>query len=197
MTLQGRAALIVAGILCWVAALQLIVTAGLPDRAEQSALMLDDELFAPEVGSFAPPFFAHDLEGNRVSLFEYRGRIVLLNFWATWCEPCSLELPELASAAQAEETRMLIAVNSGDSAAAIADWLQANHIAHSAQIAIIADEADRIARIYAVHGRPTTLIIAPDGRIAHISYGMITRADLESVLIRIMPRESVSGSSYL
>ncbi|MGQ9909640.1 MAG: TlpA family protein disulfide reductase [Candidatus Flexifilum sp.] len=185
MMFKARAAFIIVGILFWAAALQLIAMIGLPDRAEQTALVIDGQSFAPEIGSLAPPFSAYDVDGDRIALFDYRGRIVLLNFWATWCEPCRFELPELQAAVQEQESRVLIAVSSGDSAATIDAWLRANRIARSERVTFIADDTDQIARIYAVRGRPTTLIIAPDGRIAHISYGMMSRADLEAVLARI------------
>lgn len=185
MMLKARAAFIVTGILFWVAALQLIVIVGLPGRAEQTGLMLDGQSFAPEIGSLAPPFSTYDLDGDRIALSDYRGRIVLLNFWATWCEPCRFELPELNTAIQAQESVILIAVSSGDSAVTIDAWLRAHSIARGERVIFVTDETDQIARIYAVRGRPTTLIIAPDGRIAHISYGMIARADLETVLAQI------------
>ena len=53
---------------------------------------------APEVDHVAPDFTLPDLEGNQISLSSYKGRVVLLNFWATWCPPCRLEMPTMEKA---------------------------------------------------------------------------------------------------
>ncbi|MEE8326612.1 MAG: TlpA disulfide reductase family protein [candidate division NC10 bacterium] len=53
---------------------------------------------APEVDHVAPDFTLPDLEGNQISLSTYKGRVVLLNFWATWCPPCRLEMPTMEKA---------------------------------------------------------------------------------------------------
>ena len=53
---------------------------------------------APEAGLLAPDFTLRDLEGKQVRLSQYRGKVVLLNFWATWCAPCRLEMPTMEKA---------------------------------------------------------------------------------------------------
>ncbi len=53
---------------------------------------------APEADHFAPDFSLPDLEGKQVSLSNYKGKVVLLNFWATWCPPCRLEMPTIEQA---------------------------------------------------------------------------------------------------
>jgi peroxiredoxin len=53
------------------------------------------ERVVPKVGSVAPNFQLYDLEGNEVTMAGYRGRVVFVNFWATWCKPCRIEMPAM------------------------------------------------------------------------------------------------------
>jgi len=61
--------------------------------AEPSAVQETDAVTSPLLGKPAPDFTLRDLAGRRVSLADYRGKAVLLNFWATWCTPCQVEMP--------------------------------------------------------------------------------------------------------
>jgi peroxiredoxin len=61
--------------------------------AEPSATQQTDAVSSPLLGKRAPGFALRDLEGHPVSLADYRGKVVLINFWATWCAPCQVEMP--------------------------------------------------------------------------------------------------------
>lgn len=183
MTLKARAALVAAAVACWMAALQLLASAGLPNRADQTALIWDEQVFAPEVGSLAPPVSGYSLDGDRFSLLDYRGRTVIVNFWATWCEPCRYELPELIALVDDHDSVALLAINGGDSVEAIDAWLtRIGFVGAPADVTFVLDDAGDIARQYAIRGRPTTLVIDRSGMIRHAYYGMVTRQDLEPVL---------------
>lgn len=74
-----------------VAAVVIVLAAGIT-----LGLKLKPEIFPVEVGSTAPNFVASDLAtGKPVSLSDYKGQVVLLNVWATWCEPCKVEMPSM------------------------------------------------------------------------------------------------------
>jgi thiol-disulfide isomerase/thioredoxin len=70
-----------------------VIAGGLPQRATYSGAVLPSgEIAAPEIGAFAPPFRAPTLDGE-ITLEQLRGVPVVLNFWATWCVPCRVEMP--------------------------------------------------------------------------------------------------------
>lgn len=186
MTIKARAALIAASVACWMAALHLLASAGLPNRADQTALITDGQVFAPEVGSLAPPVSGYSLDGDRFSLLDYRGRTVIVNFWATWCEPCRYELPELTALVNDHASVALVAINSGERVEIVSAWLNNLDLADAAgDVTVVLDETGDMARQYAIRGRPTTLVIDRQGTIRHAAYGVVTRQDLEAVLIQL------------
>src|SRR5690606_32548559 len=73
----------------------------------------EEEDFYPDiaVGKLAPDFTLADLEGKEVSLSDFRGKYVLINFWATWCQYCDLEMPDLDRLYKENEDLVVLAVN--------------------------------------------------------------------------------------
>ncbi len=65
---------------------------------------------APEVGRLAPDFTLADLDGNQVSLSDFRGEAVFLNFWATWCPPCRAEMPEIEAIYQEYKNKDVVVI---------------------------------------------------------------------------------------
>jgi len=111
------------------------------------------------------PFLS--LAGDTVSLRDYRGKIVVLNFWGTWCPPCRREIPELvdlqrrlAASGELDATIVSIAVDSGTPAdiRAFADTFSMNY-------PIWSSGSDRVVHFYQVMGFPTTFLIDGDGVI--------------------------------
>ncbi|MDX2140104.1 MAG: TlpA disulfide reductase family protein [Chloroflexota bacterium] len=170
---------IVAGFVCLALAVAILVSAGLPERADYTGFLLSDGTrVAPEIGAFAPPFTAVLLTGEPITLSEQRGRLVILNFWATWCVPCEVEMPELQRLQQARPDVRIFAVNTGESPSIVAAWVMRLQLT----LDIVLDSDLRIAQAYQVRGQPVTYIIAPDGVIQHILYGATTQTALERLL---------------
>lgn len=170
--------------LCLLAGAAVLSATGLPQRAEYTGMILEGQPFAPELNTYAPPFTLTSLTGDSIELFALRGQPVVLNFWATWCEPCEVEMPELQALHERHGDNVsLVGVNLGETPAAITGWLRERALTFT--VALDADFA--VSRQYALRGQPTTFIISPDGRIVAIFYGPTTQTQLEAALRPYLP----------
>lgn len=131
------------------------------------AYVLRDELFPIEVGSTAPSFTARTVDGSNVvrSLDDYRGKVVVLNIWATWCKPCIVEMPSFERLHREFRNSDLRVV-----AVSIDDFVGSDSVRKYAQglgltFDILLDSTHTIDRVYQVTGYPETFVIARDGTI--------------------------------
>ncbi len=115
------------------------------------------------VGKPAPDFSLRLFNGRTVRLSDFRGKVVLLNFWASWCPPCRDEAPLLETAWQRYEKQEVIflGVDIQDREEAAREFLREFRISYSNG----RDDRNRIAIDYGVYGIPETYFIDPDGRI--------------------------------
>jgi peroxiredoxin len=156
----------------------LLYTAGLPDRAAYSGQMIEGVgQVAPEIGEFAPPFEQPNLSGNMLNLLDTRGESVIINFWATWCTPCIVEMPALQDLHEETGIR-IIGVNMGESRSTVEQWIAENGITYD----IVLDLQGQISQAYRLRGQPSTYIVAPDGIITHIFYGAVAMDALQNAL---------------
>lgn len=163
--------------LCFAAAALIVIRAGLPDRAAYEGINVAGVRVAPLVGSVAPPLTGFTLRGDSFDWAAYAGRPVLINFWASWCEPCAAELPALQ--ALAERGHAVIGVNVGEAPSAAAVWLADRGVTFPS----LADPDGRIAFGYRVRGLPATFVTDERGIIRHAVYGpILTLSDLERLL---------------
>ncbi len=133
-----------------------------------------------QAGSPAPDFEARSLAGDSLHLADLRGAPVIINFWATWCGPCALEMPHLQSIFdryRAEGLRVL-AVNTGESADLIAAWQAHYDLSYD----LLLDEDQVIAARYWLRGQPSTYLVSPDGVISHIFYGPVSESALAAAV---------------
>ena len=170
----------VLALLCFALAAVILAAAGLPDRARLSAFAIDGETVAPEIGGLAPLFTASTVTGGEVGVYALRGAVVIVNFWATWCAPCRDEMRELNTLYQTRRADgiRILAVNTGEPAAVASAWANTLQLRYD----VLLDEANAIAALYRLRGMPSTYIIAPDGRIAHVLYGPTTAAALDALI---------------
>lgn len=177
--MNGRATVrTAAALFCFGAAAALVIAAGLPARAPYTGVFQPDgALQAPEIGAFAPDFTALTLSGRPVVLSAHRGAPIIINFWATWCIPCEIELPELI--ALSETGVRVLAVNLSEPPALVSEWLRARAAAQTDRFIVPLDLDGAIAARYALRGQPTSFVLAPDGKITHIFFGAADRSAFE------------------
>jgi thiol-disulfide isomerase/thioredoxin len=118
----------------------------------------------------APPFSLASRSGGDVSLAQYKGRVVMLNFWASWCGPCRQEMPLLESIYR-KYNRMgfvLLGVNVEPDSQAANEWLKQTPVSFP----ILYDKDSRVSKLYDVAGMPSTVIIDRGGklRVLHRGY---------------------------
>ena len=115
----------------------------------------------------APLFTLPNLDGDDVSLAEYRGSVVILDFWATWCMPCTKTFPELHALQQAYADRgvVLLVVSLDKSAEDARDYLVENEFATDNVLWGSLKEAREVKELYSVCGIAHTLVIDRDGHI--------------------------------
>ncbi len=125
-----------------------------------------DQLFPVTIGSSAPDFRARVLGQNRLkSLGDYKGKVVLLNVWATWCEPCKVEMPSLERLHRAYGDKGLKIV-----AVSVDDYVGDDSVRAFAKnlgltFEILRDSSASIDRTYQLTGYPETFVIGPEGTI--------------------------------
>jgi thiol-disulfide isomerase/thioredoxin len=145
------------------------------------AAVVEDAAAVAEPGAPAPDFAAALADGRHLRLSDLRGRPVVLNFWATWCGPCRIEMPELLRAAEADPELVLLAVNLQEEMAAIVPFAEALGMTTP----VVLDPAGEVADRFGVRGLPTTIFVARDGSI-HTTYaGILTPAALAERLAEI------------
>jgi thiol-disulfide isomerase/thioredoxin len=113
-------------------------------------------------GAPAQSFDVPRTDGRTDSLARHRGRVVLMNLWATWCPPCEAELPALERFAR-EHARdvVVLGVDEGESAAKASAFARA----HGVTYPVLLDEAQQYGRAYEGVGLPTSVVVGRDGRV--------------------------------
>ena len=141
----------------------------------------------PRVGWLAPDFKYTDAQGKATSLSDFRGKTVVLNFWATWCGPCRDEMPLLQALfddkERAAQGLVLLSVNDGEPPATVQQFMTA----FGYSFPVVLDMEEVLAAAYYIRALPTTFFIGPDGVIRNIRMGAFSgKADLERVLSLVM-----------
>jgi thiol-disulfide isomerase/thioredoxin len=137
-------------------------------QASVDALVKSIGLSKPAMAS-APDFNLLDVNGRPVSLSGYRGKLVLLNFWATWCAPCREEMPSMVQLGRNSGGVGLavLAINQRENAARVNQFMKTNGLT----LTILLDTTGRVAGYYRVYGIPMSYLINGDGEVIGMKSG--------------------------
>ena len=131
----------------------------------------------PRVGEPAREYAAANLAGEEVSLEQLRGKVVLLNLWATWCTPCRMETPYLQAMYEEHVDRGFeivgISMDTGDAADDVRMFVDEYDVTYT----ILHDPEMRGMELYRVLGLPATFLIDRDGVLRWMRYGPIPEGD--------------------
>ncbi|KAA3632127.1 MAG: TlpA family protein disulfide reductase [Proteobacteria bacterium] len=136
----------------------------------------------------APSIEALDLDGARRTLGEFSGKVVLVNFWATWCPPCLKELPSMQALWERFAPRdfVMVGVNVGEDANTVVDFLES--FGSNVDFTMFLDPDLKIVKKWPVFGLPTTFVVDRAGRIVMKAVGERdwTDPDIEKELIDLI-----------
>ena len=133
-------------------------------------------------GALAPPLALRDLDGKPVRLESFRGRTVLVNFWATWCAPCVVEMPSIARLREAlhAEGFEVLAVNHQENAARIRPFVERLRLGFP----VVRDHDGAVRRAWGVSVFPSSFVVDPAGNVALVAVGELDW-DAPQVIARI------------
>jgi peroxiredoxin len=139
------------------------------------------------VGNLAPDFQLQRLDGQVVTLSSLRGSPVLLNFWATWCGPCRVEIPFIQEVFEdekrAEQGLVILAINAGEASSKVKQFMEQ----YGLSFHVLLDKDTRVARNYNVRGIPTTFFIDKNGIIKDMKIGaFLKKWELDGRLDNLM-----------
>ena len=129
-------------------------------------------------------FMLADLDGQTVKLSDYRGRWVVVNFWASWCPPCVRELPELARFQQSNPDVQVLGINFEESTAEESRQFLERFDLNFPSLKI---GTTPLVPFEPLEGLPTTAIVSPAGRIVERHMGPVTAENLQAILQRHQP----------
>jgi thiol-disulfide isomerase/thioredoxin len=135
----------------------------------------------PNTGETAPDFSYTIANGTTAKLSDLRGKVVIINFWATWCIPCRKEMPALQQAAdQSNGQIVVLGINKGETAEAIAAFSQEVRVSFT----LVANPNQDISERYGIRNLPTSYFIRSDGTISDWRLGEMNATMIEESIAK-------------
>jgi thiol-disulfide isomerase/thioredoxin len=135
----------------------------------------------------APDFSGTTLTGSKLSFSDYRGQVVVLNFWGSWCVPCRAEAPTLAAVASKYQRSgvSFLGVDVRDTTASALAFARSFHVSYPS----VSDQSSAITLDFTakvpIAGTPTTLVVDRTGHIAGAVFGTVTYPELTAILAKV------------
>lgn len=136
----------------------------------------------------APDLIYHDedgghgllknLAGEEVSIEDYRGKVIFLNFWATWCQYCNAEMPDVQKLHEEHDDVVVLAVDVREDQATVEEYMEEGGYTFE----VVLDTTGEVSANYNVAGLPTSYTIKADGSISHYFSGMLTYEQMEEMV---------------
>ena len=134
---------------------------------------------APEKGALAPDFTLQGLNGDQVNLNDFRGKDVLINFWATWCGPCRIEMPTIQARFEQHNPNLaVLAVDFDEPAPQVQAFVDELGLTFD----VLLDPGGEIQKLYQVRGYPTSVFVDQDGVVQIVHIGIVTESQLDGYL---------------
>lgn len=126
----------------------------------------------------APDFELETIDGGKIRLSEMRDKYVILNFWATWCGYCVIEMPDLQKLQEAHKDDLLVlTVNVGESKEDVVKFMEENNL----DLTVVLDEKMNVANTYGIRSYPTTISVNKKGEAVRGYVGMLTYEQMEQL----------------
>lgn len=142
-----------------------------------SAAIASAAVASPQVGAQAPDFTLQTLQGETLSISDLQGQVILVNFWATWCGPCRLEMPAIQARFESTELAVL-AVNFDEPPEQVQAFVDELGLSFTTLL----DPGGEIQLLYQVRGYPTTYFVDEEGTIKILHIGFMNEDQLDGYL---------------
>jgi len=142
----------------------------------------------------ASGFSLTDLQGKAHTLEQYRGKIVLVNFWATWCKPCTSEMPAMQTVYDQlrDKDFVVLAVNELEDEAKVREHIQQ----YKHTFPVLLDRENRVANQYGVFGLPVSVFIDQQGVVQeYIKGGLLTEQKIQEIVSRIQQAAPIKAAA--
>ncbi len=148
----------------------------------------------PVVGTSAEDFRLVDLEGKSQSLSQHRGKVVLVNFWATWCKPCTTEMPAMQATYDKLRDKgfVVLAINELEDETKVREHVKQ----HGHTFPVLMDRENKVANQFGVFGLPVSVFLDEQGVVReYIKGGLLTEQVILDTVARIQTQDSVKAAS--
>ena len=168
---------LIAMLLCF-----MLLCCGLSACQKESSTPETTQVTAPQRAENALEFTVTDTDGNPVKLSDFAGKPVVLNFWATWCNPCTSELPEFEAAAKANPDIQFMMINATDGRDETPEKVMAFIEKQGYTFDVYYDHNLTVTNMLRLQGFPTTYFIDAQGNVVNSYLGMMNAEELEKGL---------------